>query len=302
MQQPSVLVRAILPHAPHGFPESVAMTHRITPTQMRQLLEAIIRPEGLGQASSAQLRQAASLLEATHPSVSSNLLKIADLLDSAGETAGLMASPDNDLFAAPGAPSVASPRPVLSASRKPARRPDPGAPPPRAAAPVEAPLPEPAPPAAEPQPSGPATTELWNSTTAIDKARVNVDGASKGNPGPAGGGIVFTAPDGSLLHEEAVPHPGRLTNNVAEYLTLLKAVELAAARGISHLEIISDSELMVKQLRGEYRVKHEDLIPLAEHYRSLRPKFKTVKLLAVRREFNKRADELANHAIRQAKK
>jgi ribonuclease HI len=93
-----------------------------------------------------------------------------------------------------------------------------------------------------------------------------------------------------------------LTNNVSEYLTLLKALELAAARGIPHLEILSDSELMVKQLRGEYRVKHEDLIPLAERYRRLRPKFKTVKLLAVRREFNKRADELANYAIRQAAK
>jgi ribonuclease HI len=125
--------------------------------------------------------------------------------------------------------------------------------------------------------------------TAVDLT-VRVDGASRGNPGPSGAGAVVEFGD------------GRAPNNVAEYRALLLALEEAARHAVSSLTVHSDSELLVRQLRGEYKVKAEHLRPLhAEACRRLRV-FPSVRILHVPREENRRADSLANLAIDQHRK
>jgi len=91
--------------------------------------------------------------------------------------------------------------------------------------------------------------------------RVHIDGASRGNPGPAGIGVLFLGPDGSAF-ERLHRGIGEATNNVAEYSALLAALERAAALGVTDLEVYSDSELLVRQLQGRYQVKHPVLRPL----------------------------------------
>lgn len=121
---------------------------------------------------------------------------------------------------------------------------------------------------------------------------IHLDGASRGNPGPAAFGFVIANGDG-LIAEEA----GRLdptTNNVAEYTALVRALTEAHQRGLQDLNIFSDSELMVKQINGQYRVKNEQLKPLYEQATELIDQFDSVTLTHVRREQNKRADELCN--------
>lgn len=128
-----------------------------------------------------------------------------------------------------------------------------------------------------------------------------IDGGSRGNPGPAGYGVRLEDAGGALLAElhESV---GVTTNNVAEYRGLLAALAWAVDRGISALHVRSDSELLVKQMRGEYRVKHPGLQPLHQDARALVARIGWVTFEHVRREKNQDADRLANLAMDAAAK
>ena len=129
-------------------------------------------------------------------------------------------------------------------------------------------------------------------------AIANIDGGSRGNPGPAGYGVRIEQPDGTIT--ELKEFLGSCTNNVAEYSGLLAALRWAAEHGIAALRIRSDSELLVKQMQGEYRVKNPGLLPLYEDARGLMRRIGKVTFEHVRREFNKDADRLANEAMDEA--
>lgn len=124
---------------------------------------------------------------------------------------------------------------------------------------------------------------------------IHIDGASRGNPGDAAYAVVIESPGRSAIEESGLL--GKETNNVAEYTALLKALEKAKELGLSQLRIHSDSELLVKQMNGEYRVKNEDLRSLFEEAGKLKRQFSSVTFTHVRRENNKRADELCNIAL-----
>ena len=123
--------------------------------------------------------------------------------------------------------------------------------------------------------------------------RAYIDGGARGNPGPAGYGVRIEAADGTLI-EELYGGLGINTNNAAEYNGLLAALRWAVDRGERHVEIRADSELLVKQMRGEYRVKHPGLQPLAARARLLVAQLDDVRFEHVRRESNKEADRLSN--------
>jgi ribonuclease HI len=125
-------------------------------------------------------------------------------------------------------------------------------------------------------------------------AIANIDGGSRGNPGPAGYGVRVEQPDGTIV--ELKEFLGTCTNNVAEYSGLLAALRWAAEHGVSQLRIRSDSELLIKQMRGEYRVKNPGLQPLYEEARALARTIGRVTGEHVRRESNTEADRLANEA------
>jgi ribonuclease HI len=129
----------------------------------------------------------------------------------------------------------------------------------------------------------------------------NIDGGSRGNPGPAGYGVRITGPDGSVVAEfgEAI---GVATNNVAEYRGLLAALCYAVEHGYDALTIRSDSLLLVCQMRGEYRVKNPGLQALHAEARRLAAGLGRVRFEHVRREFNTHADRLANEAMDDQKK
>jgi ribonuclease HI len=122
------------------------------------------------------------------------------------------------------------------------------------------------------------------------------DGAARGNPGPAGAGAVLKKPSGEVLAEVS-GFLGHTTNNVAEYKALLMGLERALALGIRRIEVRADSELLIKQLRGEYRVKDEKLKLLFAEAKALLARFASSRLLHVRREQNADADRLANAGI-----
>ena len=126
--------------------------------------------------------------------------------------------------------------------------------------------------------------------------RIHVDGASRGNPGDAGFGVHVADPDGTTV-AELYGHLGRATNNVAEYQGLLHALRWAQAQGARTLEIFSDSELLVRQMGGRYRVKNPNLQPLYREASDLVAHFERVRLEHVPRAQNKRADALANRAL-----
>jgi len=129
-----------------------------------------------------------------------------------------------------------------------------------------------------------------------ERFRAGFDGGSRGNPGPAAWGVVVMDASGRAI-EGFAGAIGRATNNVAEYNGLLEALALAVARGASDVELLADSELVVKQVRGEYKVRHPDLIPLhAEALRIIRG-FGRFKIGHVPREKNKAADKLVNRAL-----
>ena len=128
------------------------------------------------------------------------------------------------------------------------------------------------------------------------KARLFTDGGARGNPGPAAYGYVLEADDGTVLaaHGEAI---GVATNNVAEYRALLAGLEKALELGVGEVEVVSDSELLVKQMRGEYKVKNAALADLKAEAESLARRLPKVVYTAVRREHNELADRLVNEAL-----
>lgn len=134
---------------------------------------------------------------------------------------------------------------------------------------------------------------------APQKCIVNIDGASRGNPGQAGAGAVIRDTDGRVL-KALKKYLGRATNNVAEYSALLVALKGAADLGCREIEILADSELLVKQINGVYKVRSEDIRPLYEEAVSLLKGFKSYKVRHVYREQNSAADALANEAIDSA--
>jgi ribonuclease HI len=121
------------------------------------------------------------------------------------------------------------------------------------------------------------------------------DGASRGNPGPAsiGVSIIFNKTEIAFLSEKI----GKTTNNVAEWISLLKALEKCKELENKNLLIYMDSELVVKQFKGEYKTRHPDLILLKEKVFKLKPFFESIEIRHIKRELNKRADELANLAL-----
>jgi ribonuclease HI len=137
-------------------------------------------------------------------------------------------------------------------------------------------------------------------TAPATSAVANIDGGSRGNPGPAAFGAYITLPDGQAIEVKGfIPHS---TNNVAEYNGLLAALRWAVEHGIRTLHIRADSELLVKQMKGIYRVKNPGLLPLYEDAKRLAREVGKVTFEHVRREFNKDADRLCNEAMDEAER
>ena len=128
------------------------------------------------------------------------------------------------------------------------------------------------------------------------KGRLFTDGGARGNPGPAAYAYVLEDEDGEVVaaHGQAI---GVATNNVAEYSALIAGLEKAVELGVDELDVISDSELMVKQMRGEYRVKNDALRELSLRAGRLGRELGAIRYTAVRREHNKLADQLVNDAL-----
>ena len=129
--------------------------------------------------------------------------------------------------------------------------------------------------------------------------RAAFDGGSRGNPGPAAWGVAILDENGECTdgHSGFV---GRATNNVAEYRGLLAALELAGDHGADEVEILADSELIVRQIEGRYRVRSADLRPLFEEAMRRIGRFKSFSIRHVRREQNKEVDRLVNQALNRA--
>jgi ribonuclease HI len=126
--------------------------------------------------------------------------------------------------------------------------------------------------------------------------RLFTDGGARGNPGPAAAAYVLEAEDGTVLAAEG-ESIGTATNNVAEYRALLAGLAKAAELGLEQVEVVSDSELLVKQMRGEYKVKNAALRELWEEGQRLARRLGRVEYTAVRREHNEFADRLVNEAL-----
>jgi len=126
--------------------------------------------------------------------------------------------------------------------------------------------------------------------------RANIDGGSRGNPGPASYGVVIRDPRGEIV-AKLKKYIGRMTNNVAEYYGLIAALDYAQSHGIRALRVESDSELLVRQMRGQYKVKSAELRPLFERARKMTHAFASIKIEHVYREQNAEADALANEAL-----
>jgi ribonuclease HI len=126
--------------------------------------------------------------------------------------------------------------------------------------------------------------------------RANIDGGSRGNPGPAAYGVVIRDGRGELV-AKLKKYIGRMSNNVAEYYGLIAALDYAQAHSIRALRVESDSELLVKQMRGQYKVKSEDLRPLFERAKKMSQGLDSFRIDHVYREQNREADALANEAL-----
>ena len=131
------------------------------------------------------------------------------------------------------------------------------------------------------------------------RARLHTDGGARGNPGPAGIGAVLVDMDGNLIGELAEPI-GAATNNVAEYTALIEGLQLALRKGVTHVEVCMDSQLVVSQVKGEWKIKNERLKSLAVKAQTLLSKFETATLRHVRRDRNADADKLANQGMDRA--
>lgn len=130
----------------------------------------------------------------------------------------------------------------------------------------------------------------------MSRAVVNVDGGARGNPGPAAIGVVIRDPEGTVL-EERGEKIGEATNNVAEYRALLKGIELAAAHGVTELELVGDSELVVRQVEGRYKVKNAGMKELHAEVKKALAGFDSWSIRHVRRAENADADRLVNEAL-----
>jgi ribonuclease HI len=128
------------------------------------------------------------------------------------------------------------------------------------------------------------------------KARLFTDGGARGNPGPAAFAFVLEAADGTVLEARGEPI-GVATNNVAEYAALVAGLRHAVEVGVDELEVVSDSELLVKQMRGEYRVKNQALRELFREASALAQQLEKIRYSHVRREHNELADRLVNEAL-----
>jgi ribonuclease H / adenosylcobalamin/alpha-ribazole phosphatase len=128
------------------------------------------------------------------------------------------------------------------------------------------------------------------------KARLSTDGGARGNPGPAAFAYVLEAEDGTVLaaHGEAI---GVATNNVAEYRALVEGLRKAVELQVDELEVVSDSELVVHQMRGDWKIKKDTLRTLWQEARELASRIRKVRYTAVRREHNELADRLVNEAL-----
>jgi ribonuclease HI len=128
------------------------------------------------------------------------------------------------------------------------------------------------------------------------KAKLSTDGGARGNPGPAAYAYVLETTDGTVLaaHGEAF---GVATNNVAEYRGLVAGLEKAVELGIDEVDVVSDSELIVRQMTGQYKVKNEALRALSQEAARLARRLRRVTYTAVRREHNELADRLVNEAL-----
>ncbi len=142
--------------------------------------------------------------------------------------------------------------------------------------------------------------QLWRTEVkakgGLDFLRISVDGASRGNPGPAAAGVVLTDAEGTEI--DAFGRViGRATNNVAEYRALIFAIERAAQFGAKSIKILTDSELMERQVNGVYRVKNAKLIPLFEQVKKMLLDFDSWEIVSIPRKENAYADSLANQAL-----
>jgi ribonuclease HI len=126
---------------------------------------------------------------------------------------------------------------------------------------------------------------------------IHIDGGARGNPGPAGVGVVIQDTAQETYLHEAGYFLGEATNNVAEYQGLIKGLEMAGKLGAKRILVVSDSELMVKQINGQYRVKAENLKPLYQQAVGLLGRFGKWEMTHTRRENNRLADQLANRAM-----
>jgi ribonuclease HI len=131
---------------------------------------------------------------------------------------------------------------------------------------------------------------------AIAAHRANIDGGSRGNPGPAAYGVVVRDARGEVV-ARLKKYIGQNTNNVAEYFGLIAALDYAQTHGVRALHVESDSELLVKQMRGQYKVKSGDLKPLFERARKMAGVLESFQISHVYREQNREADELVNQAL-----
>ena len=126
--------------------------------------------------------------------------------------------------------------------------------------------------------------------------QANIDGGSRGNPGPASYGVVVRNERGEIV-AKLKKYIGRMTNNVAEYYGLIAALDYAQSHGVRALRVESDSELLVRQMRGHYKVKSPDLRPLFERAKKMSQTFESFRIDHVYREQNTEADALANEAL-----
>lgn len=146
------------------------------------------------------------------------------------------------------------------------------------------------------EPSPTSKTQLAHNDDSHERVILYTDGACRGNPGPSSAGWVLEQPDGTLITQAGV-YLGTGTNNEAEYSAAILGLQDALQRGVRHIVLRADSELMIKQLKGQYRVKNERLKPLFEKLIGMLDRFESRELQHVKRHLNQAADRQANLAL-----
>ena len=133
----------------------------------------------------------------------------------------------------------------------------------------------------------------------MSRATLYTDGGARGNPGPAASAFVLEADDGTIIDSRG-DSIGVATNNVAEYRAVIAGLERAVELELSQIEVVSDSQLVVRQLRGEYRIKNKALVELSLEVKALERRLGSVAYRSVKREQNELADSLVNEALDRA--